>query len=135
LLGQLFLIAGLPFFAISSAGPLLQGWFARTGHARAHDPYFLYAASNAGSFVGLLAYPFVIEPALGLDRQRALWLGLFALFGVLALGCLRRTRSGQVSPGAATPRENEPIGWRRRFLWMFLAFVPSSTLLGVTTHI
>lgn len=136
LLGQLFLIAGLPFFAISSAGPLLQGWFARTGHARAHDPYFLYAASNAGSFVGLLAYPFVVEPALGLDRQRAVWLGLFAVFGVLAMGCLRRTRTGRLEPGpSAGDSGDAPVDWRRRLWWMFLAFVPSSTLLGVTTHI
>ncbi len=139
LLGQLFLVAGLPYFAISSAGPLLQGWFARTGHARAHDPYFLYAASNAGSFVGLLAYPFVFEPALGLDRQRALWLGLFAVFGVLAFVCLRRTRQDRFESLAAAATDGaagtEAITWKRRFWWMFLAFVPSTTLLGVTMHI
>ncbi len=139
LLGQLFLISGLPYFAISSAGPLLQGWFARTGHARAHDPYFLYAASNAGSFVGLLAYPFVFEPTLGLDQQRAMWLVLFAVFGALALVCLRRTTAERfvalrVSEAAAESSA-EAVGWRRRLLWLFLAFVPSSTLLGVTTHI
>ncbi len=138
LLGQLFLIAGLPYFAISSAGPLLQGWFARTGHARAHDPYFLYAASNAGSFVGLLAYPFVFEPMLGLDRQRALWLGLFAAFGALAFVCLRKTRQERFESLAAAARPGdtaEAITWKRRFWWMFLAFVPSSTLLSITTHI
>lgn len=139
LLGQLFLVAGLPYFAISSAGPLLQGWFARTGHARAHDPYFLYAASNAGSFVGLLAYPFIFEPALGLDRQRALWLGLFAVFGALAFVCLRRTRQDRFESLAAAATDGaagtEVITWKRRFWWMFLAFVPSTVLLSVTTHI
>ena len=137
LLWQLFLVSGLPYFAISSAGPLLQGWFARTGHARAHDPYFLYAASNAGSFVGLLAYPFVFEPTLGLDQQRALWLTLFALFGALAFVCLRKTRSDRFESLAEQVRAAtaEPITWGRRFWWMFLAFVPSTTLLGVTMHI
>lgn len=138
LLGQLFLIAGLPYFAISSAGPLLQGWFARTGHARAHDPYFLYAASNAGSFIGLLAYPFVFEPTLGLNSQRALWLGLFATFGALAFVCLRKTRQDRFESLAAAVSHRdkaEAITWKRRFWWMFLAFVPSSTLLSITTHI
>jgi hypothetical protein len=137
LLGQLFLVSGLPYFAISSAGPLLQGWFARTGHRRAHDPYFLYAASNAGSFVGLLAYPFVFEPTLGLDRQRAVWLALFGVFGVLAMVCLRRTRPIIQASLAEELRSGDPgvITWRRRLWWMFLAFVPSSMLLGVTTHI
>tara|TARA_R110000782_G_scaffold45706_7_gene101341 strand:+ start:43666 stop:45891 length:2226 start_codon:yes stop_codon:yes gene_type:complete len=137
LLGQLFLVSGLPYFAISSAGPLLQGWFARTGHRRAHDPYFLYAASNAGSFVGLLAYPFVLEPMLGLDRQRALWLGLFAAFGVLAVVCVRLTRATRHADLASlrTSGDAEILGWSRRLWWVFLAFVPSTMLLGVTTHI
>ncbi len=139
LLGQLFLVSGLPYFAISSAGPLLQGWFARTGHARAHDPYFLYAASNAGSFVGLLAYPFVFEPAFGLDRQRAMWLALFAVFGALALVCLRQTRAERFDALRAAAADQAAdagaLTWRRRFWWMFLAFVPSTTLLGVTMHI
>lgn len=137
LLGQLFLVSGLPYFAIASAGPLLQGWFARTTHGRAHDPYFLYAASNAGSFVGLLAYPFVFEPAMGLDQQRALWLALFAAFGVLAIVCLRKTRTERFQTLAHEVRTAvaEPVAWRRRLWWLFLAFVPSTMLLGVTTHI
>ncbi len=53
---------GLPFFALSANGPLLQAWFARTDHPAAANPYFLYAASNIGSFLALLSYPFVIEP-------------------------------------------------------------------------
>lgn len=136
LIGQLFLISGLPYFAISSAGPLLQGWFARTGHARAHDPYFLYAASNAGSFVGLLAYPFVIEPSLGLDDQRVVWLSMFGAFAVLALVCVGRTRQAVADAMSVrdTGPDTERITWKRRLWWMFLAFVPSTMLLGVTTH-
>ena len=56
---------------VAATAPLVQNWFALTGHPRAHDPYFLYAASNAGSLLALLAYPFAIEPNLSLDSQRA----------------------------------------------------------------
>lgn len=146
---QLGLVSGLPFFMISSAGPLVQGWFARTGHKRAHDPYFLYAASNAGSFLGLLAYPFLIEPNLGLSDQRSLWLGGFALFIVLSFGAILMTKKGsRVDPHAPSgevlapsgdvdsgPADDKPIDWVRRLRWTFYAFVPSSMLLGVTSHL
>src|SRR5262245_46099855 len=58
LLALLVLTIGLPFFVVSTSGPLLQRWFAATGHPRAADPYFLYAASNLGSMLALLGYPF-----------------------------------------------------------------------------
>ena len=58
---------------VSATAPLVQCWFALTRHPRASDPYFLYAASNAGSLLALLAYPFVIEPNLGLSVQSRLW--------------------------------------------------------------
>lgn len=137
LIGQLFLIAGLPYFAVSSAGPLVQGWFARTDHARAQDPYFLYAASNAGSLLGLLAYPFLVEPMLGLREQRGAWLIGFGCFGVLALACVLRTRAGRAVPEVldAPIVAVESPGRRRRMWWLFLAFVPSSMLLAVTMHI
>ena len=61
---------GLPFFAASANAPLLQAWFSRSGHPHASDPYFLYGASNLGSLVSLLSYPFLIEPMFGLDAQR-----------------------------------------------------------------
>lgn len=165
---QLLLVSGLPFFAISSAGPLIQGWFARTGHHRANDPYFLYAASNAGSLIGLLAYPLVFEPNLGAIAQRELWLVGLGVFMVLAIYAASRTkrhekltakelkrkrkaeqrlstrdqeleaRGPMVTP---SPESDEhatharaPINWRRRLYWIYLAFVPSSILLGVTTY-
>src|SRR5947208_10718476 len=64
---------GLPFLLLATTGPLLQRWFAHTGHPHARDPYFLYAASNVGSMVGLLAYPFVVEPRWTLAEQSRLW--------------------------------------------------------------
>ncbi|MGJ8637396.1 MAG: fused MFS/spermidine synthase [Phycisphaerales bacterium] len=133
---QLMLVSGLPFFMISSAGPLVQGWFARTGHARSHDPYFLYAASNAGSLIGLLAYPFVIEPMLGLDTQRVVWLSGFGVFVLLSVGAILMTKPKRVEQDDSVATiDDETISWKRRMRWMFYAFVPSTMLLGVTSHI
>src|SRR4051812_15023324 len=73
LLAVLAVTAGLPFFAVSAAAPLLQKWFAGTSHPAARDPYFLYAASNLGSMLALLAYPTLVEPRLGLTRQAGWW--------------------------------------------------------------
>lgn len=72
LLGVFTASVGLPFFALSANGPLLQAWFSRLGGKQASDPYFLYAASNAGSFLALLAYPLLIEPWLRLGEQSLL---------------------------------------------------------------
>ena len=58
---------------LSTTSPLLQRWFASTGHPSARDPYFLYAASNAGSLLALLAYPFLIEPHVRLAAQGRWW--------------------------------------------------------------
>ena len=57
LLTLLLVLVGLPFFVISASAPLLQRWLAATSHPAAHDPYFLYRASNVGGMVGLLGYP------------------------------------------------------------------------------
>src|SRR5262249_61591963 len=64
---------GLPFVVLSASAPLLQHWFAASGHRQAANPYVLYAASNVGSFAALLAYPFVIEPLLPLHTQTLVW--------------------------------------------------------------
>src|SRR6266850_8313899 len=87
LLGLFAVSIGLPFFALAANSPLLQAWFARTDHPSAKDPYFLYAASNVGSFLALLAYPTVIEPLVRLGDQTRLWsVGFFVLILLIA-GC------------------------------------------------
>ncbi|MFX8589558.1 hypothetical protein ABTM20_19310, partial [Acinetobacter baumannii] len=76
----LFTVAiGLPFVAVSANAPLLQAWFALTGHKHAKDPYFLYAASNLGSLIALLAYPFALEPLFGLKALSRMWSAGFVL--------------------------------------------------------
>src|SRR5262245_53894954 len=72
-LGVLAVSIGFPFLVLSAGAPLLQKWFTHCNHSGAEDPYFLYAASNAGSLAGLLAYPFLLEPSLPLSRQNHLW--------------------------------------------------------------
>jgi hypothetical protein len=88
LLALLSLSVGLPFFVLSTSAPLLQKWFAQTGHASARDPYFLYTASNLGSMLALLSYPFLIEPYLPLRALRWLsqsWLWTFGYGGLMVL--------------------------------------------------
>lgn len=137
LLRVLALRVGLPFFAVSSTAPLLQRWFAWSGHRHAADPYFLYAASNLGSLIALIAYPVVVEPWLGLTNQGWAWAGGYALYGVTVVVCsglrLRFNANEQVvKTESATPTV---VTTRRRIRWIALAFVPSSLLLGVTAHL
>src|SRR5439155_16205238 len=100
LLKILVIGVGLPFFAVATTGPLLQKWFAGTGHPAARDPYFLYAASNLGSMLALFGYPLLVEPGLRLAEQRRLWqVGygvLVALIAACAVG-LWRSKDDQVA--------------------------------------
>ena len=137
LFGYLLIAIGLPVFVISTTSPLLQKWFTRTDHPSANDPYFLFAVSNAGSLVGLLSYPFLLEPSLNLSLQNRLWVVVYVVFAILSLGCVLvvwRTRPAKVvedSPGA----QKSHISFKRRLYWVLLAFIPSSLLFGVTTYI
>lgn len=143
LLGSLLVKVGLPFFAVSSTAPLLQRWFASVGHPLSGDPYFLYAASNFGSFLALLGYPVVFEPLMTLSQQSRIWSGVYGLLILMMVICgvmLWRTERTKVSQDnsarSADPlsRVNTPSG-RLRLFWIFASFVPSSLMLGVTTHI
>ncbi|HEY2155944.1 MAG TPA: fused MFS/spermidine synthase [Isosphaeraceae bacterium] len=131
LLGRLMVAAGLPFFVVATTAPLLQRWFAATGHRRAGDPYFLYAASNAGSLLALVGYVTLIEPGLTLGDQARLWAAGYAALAGLMIACGIVHRRGP----AARPEGGERIDARRRWTWVALAFVPSSLLLGVTTYL
>jgi hypothetical protein len=137
LLGLFATSIGLPFFAISANAPLLQAWFSRSGHAKSHDPYFLYAASNAGSFAALMAYPLVIEPVLGLLPQSRLWTAGYVALIVMVAGCgwlaAAAVPASATSDGGA--RATERPAWATLIKWVALSFVPSGLLVGVTAHI
>ena len=137
LIGLFGVSVGLPFFAIAGNGPLLQAWFARTGHSQAKDPYFLYGASNIGSFAALLTYPFLFEPMFTLADQSALWtagfLALVVAIGAAAILTLR-TASDQ-DAGRDTSATTAAPALATVFKWIGLAFVPSALLVAVTAHI
>lgn len=126
---------GVPFFVLSTTSPLLQRWFATTGHPSAKDPYFLYAASNAGSLLGLLAYPLVIEPRLTLAHQEWVFAGgVMGYVGLVFACALTVIRKPATEPEHAAQVGPKPDRWRVA-RWVALAALPSSLLLGVTTHV
>jgi hypothetical protein len=126
---------GLPFFAVAGTGPLLQAWFFRSGHTHAADPYFLYGASNFGSFAALLLYPVLIEPMMSLYLQRTAWSFGFISLVVLIGTCALIVLAPAEEHAAAAPVRTAPIAWRARLTWTILAFVPSALLVAVTAHI
>ncbi|HXG12437.1 MAG TPA: hypothetical protein VNK04_21955 [Gemmataceae bacterium] len=101
-LGLLFITAGLPFFVVSTSAPLLQKWFASTGHPAARDPYFLYGASNLGSMLALVAYPALVEPHFNVAQQSVYWSLGYGALAVLTLGCAALVwTSGTTAPAEA----------------------------------
>ena len=141
-LGLFTVAIGLPFLAVSANAPLLQAWFARTGHPHGHDPYFLYAASNLGSLIALLAYPFVLEPAFGLKALSGFWaIGFLALMGALGgvfLLMLRSADAAGIEPALAETSGEDAADrptWPDRLGWVGLALVPSALLTAFTTHV
>ena len=132
---SLFLASiGMPFFAVAANAPLLQAWFARTRHADAENPYFLYRASNLGSFAVLLAYPFFIEPVWGLAAQARIWTAGYALLALCIALCGSFALSLQREE-APRIEKHAPVAWRKRTWWTALGFVPSGLLVAVTAHI
>lgn len=135
LIGMLAVSIGPVFFLVSSQAPLMQAWFARSDDPSASNPYFLYAASNAGSLLALAAYPLLVEPRLPLAPQSWLWSGGFVLLSLMVAACglTLRSRVGARTDAPAAPAP--PVAWRERLTWALLAAVPSGLLLSTTTHI
>ena len=143
LIGALAAGVGLPFFAVSANAPLLQSWFARSGHPHASDPYFLYGASNLGSLLALLAYPFLVEPFARLGTQAALWAAGFVALGIAIAMCglvlvadARNPAAAEApatgtagAPAATVPTRADRIGW------VWLAAVPSGLLVAFTSYV
>jgi hypothetical protein len=132
---------GLPFLVLSTTSPLIQHWFSRTGHAHAQDPYFLYRASNLGSALGLLSYPALIEPHLGLHAQADLWRAGYIAFLALSVLCLAAVAWSRslgipvaIERPVAKSTTESSITWRRRLRWVLLAAVPSTWMLAVTSY-
>ncbi|RYE01000.1 MAG: hypothetical protein EOP61_12495, partial [Sphingomonadales bacterium] len=120
------------FFAISAQAPLLQRWYSAATGGR--DPYALYAASNIGSFGGLIAYPLLVEPGLALKGQSWLWTIGYVLVFLLIAGCA--TMLPRNAAGAPHVQHDSAAPSRIRVLhWIALAFVPSGLMLATTTYL
>jgi len=127
-----------PFFILSATAPLLQRWFSLTDHPEAHAPYTLYTASNTGSFLALFLYPFSIERLLRLGEQASWWTYGYA---ALAIACIAvfiasfRNRPPMQTVIDDTSETDIKPSFKDRLGWVFLAFIPSSLMLGYTTFV
>ncbi|MCA9264119.1 MAG: fused MFS/spermidine synthase [Planctomycetales bacterium] len=136
----LLMNVGLPYFILSSTGPLLQNWFSH--HNPGKSPYRLYALSNCGSLLALISYPFVVERTLAVSLQAALWSTGFVIFGAACLVCavvvtwggpsMRKESSQSLSDaGRSVPAPR----WSDRLLWFALAMAASLMLLATTNQV
>ncbi len=118
------------FFAVSAQAPLMQRWFSMQGGG---DPYPLYAASNLGSFSGLLAYPLLVEPNLGVEAQSMIWtIGYLLLFALIVLCALKLPKlEAQTAQAASTPAPSR----NQMLKWIWLAAIPSGLMLSTTLHL
>ena len=136
ILAVLGVTVGLPYFAVSTTGPLLQAWFART---YPHEsPYWLYALSNTGSLLALLSYPFLVEPLFGRHAQAMAWSLAFAVFAVLCASVAVKSlwSGGWRVPAVGQGKEGGPSPGRVRFFaWVGLPALASALLLSFTNEI
>ena len=143
LLSYLLVSVGLPFFILSTNAPLVQRWFADSSVKDAKNAYFLYSASNLGSLCALVSYPTLIEPHLSLGHQYIFLVCLYAAFALTMMAIVIKTWkiaganksevvSEEISQALQTDKKT---AWKQRLNWMFLAFIPSSLMLSVTTYI
>ncbi len=143
ILAVLSVVVGLPFGVLATTASTMQRWFASTDDRSARDPYFLYAASNVGSLIALLAYPVLIEPTLSVRQQTRIWAMLYAAFVALSTFCfvaVCRRRDPRASAGPLPSHHADPqimgvVSWTQAGRWVALSFVPSSLMLAVTTYL
>ena len=142
LLGQLVRNVGVPFGVVSTTAPLLQNWLSKTMNKAAKDPYFLYAVSNGGSLLALLAYPLLIEPRFGVRLQAESWFGAYILLVVMVFAgsgiVWKHLSNGDISATVNEPADliagTGVVDWKSKLYWLAAAFVPSALMLAVTNH-
>ncbi|MET0386970.1 MAG: hypothetical protein ABW321_13475, partial [Polyangiales bacterium] len=117
----------LPFCVLGTTSILAQTRALSLPSAGTREPYTLYAYSNVGSLLGLLSYPFLLEPLLGLRAQRTLWAAAYLVYAVMAWRL-----APHAVPPAAQSGEPSPVSWRARWYWISVSACACSTLLGLT---
>ncbi|HEX4276106.1 MAG TPA: fused MFS/spermidine synthase [Bryobacteraceae bacterium] len=133
ILGLLAATVGLPYFLLASTSPLLQSWYSRSNGGAM--PYRFFALSNAGSMLGLLTYPILIEPYLTSGQQAWMWSISYIVFVLVCAFVAWRARDTHEAAGAAPAVPAPPPTWSDRFVWMGLAACASALLLAVTNHL
>jgi hypothetical protein len=144
ILGLLVATIGLPYFLLSTTGPLIQAWFARSFPAG--TVYRLFALSNFASLLALIGYPFLVEPWISTRLQSWIWSAAYAVFVVLCSAAALYSLKGGAATGSAfatagagavLPRESTsaPPGWGDLMLWLLLSALGSGLLLAVSNHI
>ena len=134
----LFLLTvGPAFFAVSAQAPLIQRWFA--AHSEAGNPYPLYAASNLGSFGGLLAYPLLAEPLFSIGQQSLYWTIGYGLLIALVIATIMARRGAPMRAAEPKPAADEAVeqrtSWKTIGLWLALSAIPSGLMLSTTTFL
>lgn len=134
----LILAVGPVALMLSTLSPLLQYWYGQGAQEGKRDPYFLYVSSNVGSLLGLLSFPFLLEPLLTLKQQSLVWsvgyIGLVLLLAICGVSLLQKKEIRDI----VIYKKESPLetpNWRLRLRWMLLAFVPSGLLLSTTTYL
>lgn len=136
LLTTLLVSIGLPYVLLAANATLTQHWFAHTNHPIAQNPYTLYVTSNFASLAGLLCFPFLIEPWLDFEGQSSFWsIGYGVFAGLIVCALLALFRQPNFVQDTALPEAKPIFSWRQRCFWIALAFIPSSLLQGVTSHL
>ncbi|KKR05289.1 MAG: Integral membrane protein-like protein [Parcubacteria group bacterium GW2011_GWC2_39_14] len=128
----LALTVGLPYFVLSTTGPLLQAWYARKYPQK--NPYILYVLSNAGSLLALITFPFIFEPLFDSVHQAWLWSGAFVVFG-LGVGILVWSKFKSLPAAIVKSETVQKVGVRKTILWILFPALASAAFLAVTNHI
>jgi len=133
ILGLLLATIGLPYFLLSSTGPLLQAWYLQTRSGAI--PYRLFALSNLGSMLALISFPVLVEPRLSSRGQTTIWSVGFGIFAAACAIAAWRSRTGvkaEAQPQAQADMPRPPVG--KAILWICLSACAALMLLAFTTH-
>jgi SAM-dependent methyltransferase len=137
ILGLLLVSIGLPYFVLSTTGPLLQAWFAREKSGTV--PYRLFALSNFGSLLALLAYPIAIEPFFASGVQSYMWSGLFLVFALICGVLAWRNRNVSATSAAEQSQGSAEMAAKIKrtdyLSWVFLAACPSILMVADTSYL
>jgi hypothetical protein len=134
-LATLILNVALPFVALSTTAVTAQSWFAHSQLGQEKEPYHLYAASNAGSFIALFGYAFLIEPFFSLQVQSRVWTFAYLVYLLIVAAVLFQLSFHKQPQLVKNVEPARPIPTVVYLRWFLLSGVPSAFLLAATNHL